>query len=185
MKRLSYILAFLTVVLLLLSIGSVAKADVIDPKIGLGPTGSSGSFNQSACFPFEGPSGCFFVTDANGMTTIDITNDSGAYIVQDTVTLRTAFSGPLSCEANSAPNWSGTPSGTSCIFTGGFISPGFVYGLTFSLFTPNTKYLFDLTDLTSPTAPVPEPGTIFLLGTGLMAVAAGRKRLKQRAEQVG
>jgi hypothetical protein len=182
MRKLSYV--FVLGALLVLS-GGAAKADAVDPKIALGPTGSSGSFNQSNCFPFEGPSGCSFTTDANGMTTIDITNDSEAFIIQDTVILRTAFSGPLSCPANpdTAPNWSGTPAGTSCVFTGGFISPGFVYGLTFSLFTPNTTYEFDLTDITSPTPPVPEPGTIILLGTGL-AAAAGRKRLKHRAEQV-
>src|ERR1700687_4318888 len=99
MKRLSYFLGFLTVALFLLSVGSVTKADVVDPKIALGPTGSSGTFSQSDCFPFEGPSGCSFTTDANGMTTIDIGNDSEAFIVQDTVTMRTDFSslGPLTC----------------------------------------------------------------------------------------
>jgi hypothetical protein len=33
-------------------------------------------------------------------------------------------------------------------------------------------------DLAWTTAPVPEPGTLILLGTGLAAVAASRKRLK-------
>jgi hypothetical protein len=183
MQRSTYFLAFLTVAVFLLSAASVVKADVVDPKIGLGPTGSSGFFSQSDCFPSEGPSGCSFTTDGNGMTTIDITNDSEAFFVQDTVTMRSDFSslGPLTCptDPETAPGWTGatSPDGQSCVFTGGFISPGHPYGLTFSLFAPNTTYLFDLRDVTSPTPPVPEPGTIILLGTGLASVAAGRKKL--------
>ncbi len=171
--------------LILLGLSStVALADGIDPKIVLGPTGSQNTFTQSQCHAGTDSqvSGCQFITTGpDNAVTIDIINNLESFIVQDTVTLRTAFSGPLSCAAaETAPGWVGTTStdGQSCIFTGGFISPGFTYGLTFSLFTAGT-YLFDLSEVTSPTAPtVPEPGTIILLGIGLAAVAAGRKKLK-------
>jgi len=164
---------------------TVALADGIDPKIVLGPTGSQSTFSQTQCHAGTDSqvSGCQFITTGpTDSVTIDIFNNLESFIVQDTVTLRTAFSGLLSCAGNTetAPGWVGTTStdGQSCIFTGGFISPGFTYGLTFSLFDAGT-YLFDLSEVTSPTAPsVPEPGTIILLGTGLAAVAAGRKRLK-------
>lgn len=198
MKRSRYFLGLLTVALFLLPAAGVVKADLADPKIALGPTGSSGTFTQTQCFPADGGvSACSFTTDANGMTTIDIINntgnsgdfedseESGTFIIKDIVNIEAPLGslGSFTCPTEGAPGWSGTASGNSCIFTGGFISPGVKYGLTFSLFAPNTKFFFDLRDVTSSTPPVPEPGTMILLGTGLASVAAGRKRLK-RAKHV-
>jgi hypothetical protein len=170
-------------ILIILGVSSTAALgnSIPDPHIKLGPTGSQHTFNQSDCLaPSEGFSSCSFTTDAAGdPVTIDIVNDLGKSIVKDIVTIEFPSIGPLTCDADleTAPNWSGTASGNSCIFKGGFISAGFKYGLTYSLFQPSTTFFFDLE------ATVPEPGTIILLGTGLVALMVRRKALK-RAQPV-
>lgn len=182
MKRVGYLLSLLTVAVILLAWGIPAKADPIDPKIVLGPTGSTIFPNQTDCIPNEVSTGCSLGLDANGNGTADVTNNLGAFIIQDTVTIVSSFTGVLTCQADptTAPNWTGTASGNSCIFTGGFISPGNTYGLNFLGFTANSTLTFALTALTSTTPPtVPEPSTIGLLGIAFVAMAglALRKRL--------
>jgi hypothetical protein len=170
---------YLILILLGLSSSAALATGIPDPKILLGPTGTNFSYSQSACQASEFPT-CFFTTDGTGMAVIDITNDLEAFIVQDTVTVYnsddTLVAG-LTCAVNTetAPGWTAAnATANPCVFNGGFISPGFKYGLTASLFANNTTYLFDLREVTAAT--IPEPGTIILLGTGLAAVAAGRKK---------
>jgi len=184
MRRFSHILSSLTVALFLLLTGSVAAADTAaDPKIGLSPTGSTATCTQTVGQPSISP--CSFTTDANGHAVDDITNDTGLFLIQDTVTMLGAAIANLNCSVGpDAPNWTTsdgttgpTPAvGNACAFFGGFISPGHLYGLNFDGFAANTTYLFDLTDVR--VADLPEPGTMILLGVGLAAVAASRKRLK-------
>ena len=178
MKRLSHLFSFLSITLLLLSTGTAAKANSTDPQILLGPTGSTIQANQTDCFPSQIGS-CFLPLDGNGNGVADITNNLGAFIIEDTVSIISAFTPPLTCAVNSetAPNWTGTLAGNSCVFTGGFISPGFTYGLSFFGFTPNTTLVFELSDLTSSTNPLPEPGTMALLGTGLGLILLSRKKI--------
>jgi hypothetical protein len=196
MRRLSHILSFLVVALFLLLAGNVAKANTVDPKIVLGPTGSTIFPNQTDCAPSEIGS-CFLPVDSTGFGIADITNNVGATIISDTVTIpflsffnRDSTPPVLTCATDSetAPGWTGvtSPDGQSCIFTGGIITSGHQYGLDFLGFCPAPGCNTDPNnptvvrfDLAWTTAPVPEPGTIVLLGSGLIAAfGASRKRLK-------
>jgi len=195
MKRLIYFLAFLTVALFLLSAASVTKADGLDPKVGLGPTGSepcSGvddtACTQSNCFVSDGV--CTLQLDSTGSGTADILNDTGFNIMSDTINIDSAFLPPLTCVQDN-------PFGFNDVFGGGdsptctyafnpeFDPPGIgagSYGIIFTDFTdangtPLTSLTFDL--VSSPGAPLtPEPGTLLLLGTGCATLVASRKKLK-------
>jgi hypothetical protein len=174
--------------------GGVALADTFDPRIVLGPTGSTLHATQTECAPSTIGS-CFLQVDSTGFGIADITNNVGATIVSDTVTIpflsffnRDSTPAVLSCDTTeSAPGWSATVVGNSCVFTGGTIASGVIYGLNFSGFCPApscstdpnnpTTVQFDLAWTTARS--VPEPGTLILLGTGLTFVAAGRKKISK------
>jgi hypothetical protein len=183
---------FLGLILLGLS-STAALADPIDPKIVLGPTGSTIFPNQTDCAPSNTGS-CFLPVDSTGFGIADVLNNLGGTIVSDTVTIpflasfnRDSTPPVLSCATNpeTAPGWTGTAVGNSCVFTGGTIANNVRYGLNFFGFCPAPACSTDAQhptivqfDLTAVAVPAPEPGTITLLGIGLAAVAAGRKRLK-------
>src|SRR5579864_1156644 len=174
MKRWSYFLGFLAVALLLLSAGSVAKADgPLDPKVGLGPSGSCSendqtSFTQS----FTGLAlGC--VNDFTNNITQD---DEGVTLFQLVVTIA---GGPfdLTCEALDGAPLQGRAfqsSPNSCTFQASdAITPGLTYGLTF-----DPAFLSPVDITLSQQVITPEPATLLLFGTGLMAYVANKKRLK-------
>ena len=194
MKRSTYFLAFLTVALLFLSTGSVVKADVIDPKIGLGGGGSCGdtqseeSLNQSFTLG-SGQLGCI----------VDFNNATGSTLFSLTITINTAFSGDLSCIIDlSQPGNGGTSpfsfaqktAPNACTFSGGPITPdaveaGSTYGVQFGygpdeLFqtcdSNNNCTLLNSLDVGFAGA-TPEPGCMVLIGTGLAAMVARRKKL--------
>jgi hypothetical protein len=182
MKRSSYLFGFLSIALLLLSTGTAAKADSTDPQILLGPTGSNPcSAGDSSCTQTNCSPQVLACTLAltNGSGTADILNDTGQFIIQDVVSVLSGFTGVLTCAVgDNAPGWS-TPTpvatGNSCTFVGGFISPGFPYGLTFGGFTGLNAISFETLGTTVPT--VPEPGTMTLLGTGLALILLSRTKV--------
>ena len=76
MRRLSHILSFLTVALFLLSVGSAAKADGVDPAVGLeGGSGSTALFGPTFSFTFTGTQGTS-ITQQN----FDFINSTGSTV---------------------------------------------------------------------------------------------------------
>ena len=173
MKRSSYILGFLAVALLLLSAGSVVKADgLLDPKIALGPTGSCSENNQNSFTQsFPGlETGC-----VNDFTNNITSDDEGVTLFKLVVTVA---GGPfaLTCDVLEGAPLQGSSfqsSPNSCTFEASdAITPGLTYGLTFD---PAFGPFVDVT--LSQDVITPEPATLLLFGTGFMAFVANKKRL--------
>ena len=218
MRRFSHILSFLAVALFLLSAGSVAKANAVDPQAGLGgDPATCGDFSvtesNTSQTVFNAPTGCIF----------DVTNAiPGATLTSVTITILSDFFGKgtsnLTCQvyANEAgfgspsPFSIGTPNadGTACKFSGppvndtnppilllatllppatGGVNPGGRYGVELGSgglpFTSDGTTVLHFLDI-SLSATVPEPGTMLLLGTGLVALIANKKRPKAAKHSV-
>jgi hypothetical protein len=128
MRRFSHILSFLAVALFLLSAGSVAKANTVDPKSGYGGGGSCNDpANPLLLSAFTG--------DGSSITTfncpLDFRNDLGFDIGSLTMTILTSFVGgpdSLSCiiDPNQGPGGAfslpafntAVHNGSSCIYSG-------------------------------------------------------------------
>jgi len=163
-------------------VGGVAQAQsLVDPKIGLGGTGSCASFTQfSLTQSFEAPTGC--IVDFNNQ--ILGNDDQEITLTMLVVNVTSPFSGPLSCGLNEGAPLTADPvvsSPTSCTFsdpifdiTGDSIHFGDSYGLTFD---PNFGGFVDITLSQTVITPTPEPATLFLIGSGFLAFATNRKRL--------
>jgi hypothetical protein len=190
----------LILILLGLSSSAALANGVTDPGVQLGGTGSTGTFTQSQCTPSGDFSNiCSLAVDSAGNAIADITNDLGATIVSDTVTILSAFVGNptgdnITCTIdpahtfgfNSATN---TPNANSCTFTEVPVLLSILdrqqYGLHDMGFCPTGGCSTDPThptflsfNLSAKTVPSPEPSSILLLGTGLVALMKGRKRVK-------
>src|SRR5712672_2641359 len=75
------------------ALANVAKADAVDPKVGLGGGGSCASVNETSA------SQSFTITNLGCL--IVFTNMFGSAINSLMVTINTAFSGPLTCYIDS------------------------------------------------------------------------------------
>src|SRR3984893_3319371 len=119
LKRLCYFLSFLAVALFILPAGNIVRADVVDPKISLGPTGSCPSTHNN---PLQETSLTqSFVGLATGCIN-DFQNEIGPGVTLDklVVNITSPFSGPIGCEVLTGSPLKGfTPTGssaTSCTF---------------------------------------------------------------------
>jgi hypothetical protein len=192
MKKLSYLLVLCALTVLCAS-ATKATPTPLDPKIGLGGGGSCASFSQDT-------SSQSFTLDSSELGCIvDFTNNiPGTTLTFLTVTVNTAFSGMLSCAIDftqpgnggvspfsvaqqTAPNactFSGPPAFPDAVLPGGFYGIQFGYpGLVFQ--TCDTQgNCTPLSSLSVSLTTVPEPASIALIGTGLVAMAVGRKKLK-------
>jgi PEP-CTERM motif len=193
MKQLSYVLVIVAVALVLLSTGSAAKANGLDPQIGLGPTGSNPCVagadmpcTQNNCF--VGDAFCTVQLDSTGSAVADILNDTGFNIISDTINVDSAFDPPLACLTANPFGFNNVVTGaTSCTYSFSFDPPLGIgsgsYGAIFRNFTlngtPLTTLTFDLAAING-TTPVPEPASLLLLGSGVVALAAARKRGAKR-----
>jgi len=203
MRRFSHILSFLTVALFLLCAGSVTKANGTDPLVGLGGGGSCGSFFQES-----------LTQSFNNVLTgcvNDFTNVTGLTLNSLTATITSSFFGSVSCfidtsqpgnpPGNLPPFGTATPTAVNaCNFSGPFVPilddvlPGGVSGLQFGY--PGLEF-FPCDPATGGacaiplsmvnvkvSATTPEPGTMLLLGTGLVTLVTSRKRLKSAKRSV-
>lgn len=173
-------LRYSTLACLFLVGASTALADgAPDPKITLGGSGSCQSFSETSLTQtFIGvETGCA-VDFTNNISSDDV----GVTLDILVVNVLTPFSNALSCElAEGAPlNTATVSSPTSCTFqdvTEIFsITPGSTYSLTFEAGT-GFPSLLDIT-LAPNVIPAPEPATILLIGTGLVVLLLGRKRMR-------
>ena len=177
--------------------GLAARAATVDPKIGLGGTGSCGDgFTQESTTQE-------FTIGADQFNCInDFTNETGSTILSLTITVDpSTFAGTLNCfidtarESSSPFNTATTSDNSVCSFFNSFeffaaevggsggISNGSSYGVQFGypdapFLDANGDQLQSLTFDVSAVTATPEPGTMLMLGTGLLALARRRKKLE-------
>ncbi len=192
MKKLSYLFALVTLIILS---ASTTRANAVDPLIGAGGGGSCAtvqlmSLSQSfTVTPFElyGDG-----TPTNpGACVIDIVNETGGDLSSFTVSVDRSFSFALFCAIDStqvaSPFSMAMPTApNACTFSGGVLGNGKPLGLRFGevdgshpfcLVDVTTGACNDFPDGLPVTLATPEPASVALIGTGLAAFVARRKKL--------
>lgn len=180
MKKLTYALVFMA--LAMLSARSTRSQTLPnDPRIGGGGTGSCMTIQQnSSSLDVTVPTGCV----------VDFVNDLGTTLTFVTVTLDpTEFTGSLSCIIDFSRDDGFSPFSTatlsspnSCTFSGGAtedaVPPHGGLGVQFGY--PDAPFSSSTLDVKVST--VPEPGSLALIGTGLAAFVARRRKLGSKPQ---
>jgi hypothetical protein len=185
MKKLSYV--FVLAALIMLSASS-SRADTVpadDPRIGGG--GGSCAFVDltSLTQGFSVPTMDLY--PPTGPCIIDFTNETNTTLTSLAVTVNASFTGNLGCyilNGESPFSVATLTAPNTCTFSGGSVPDEGVFGLQFGdalhpfcSTTPVNGVCTTPEPLDVTLHPTPEPASIALIGTGLAALVAHRKRL--------